>query len=157
MADRIVVMNSGVIEQVGRPIEIYRKPASSFVADFIGAMTFIAAEALDASHVRVGSLVLETAPYAIRKGSKVAVGIRPEEVRVRNLDPDNANRLETSIRSLEFLGAFARARLVPVALPELQVLADFSMNAMRDLSIAPGQPLTVALPPDALRVFPAPQ
>ena len=44
MADRIVVMNHGVIEQVGAPAEIYREPASVFVADFIGTMNFLAAE-----------------------------------------------------------------------------------------------------------------
>ncbi len=44
MADRIVVMNQGVIEQVGTPSEIYRKPATAFVADFVGTMTFLDAE-----------------------------------------------------------------------------------------------------------------
>src|SRR5437868_12336298 len=44
MADRIVVMNQGVIEQVGTPSDIYRKPASAFVADFVGTMTFLDAE-----------------------------------------------------------------------------------------------------------------
>ena len=44
MADRIVVMNHGVIEQVGAPVEIYREPASVFVADFIGTMNFLPAE-----------------------------------------------------------------------------------------------------------------
>jgi iron(III) transport system ATP-binding protein len=41
MADRIVVMNLGTIEQVGIPEEIYRRPASPFVADFVGAMNFL--------------------------------------------------------------------------------------------------------------------
>ena len=44
MADRIVVMNHGVIEQVGTPLEIYRDPASPFVADFIGVMNFVAGD-----------------------------------------------------------------------------------------------------------------
>jgi iron(III) transport system ATP-binding protein len=134
MADRIVVMNRGEIEQIGSPTEIYRDPASAFVADFIGAMTFMAAEALDATHVRVGPMVLETAPYSIMRGSGVSVGIRPEEVRVRNLGADATNRMDTRIDALEFLGAFARARLVPDAAPQMHVLADFSVNAMRDLS-----------------------
>ena len=155
MADRIVVMNRGEIEQIGSPTEIYRNPASAFVADFIGAMTFMSAEALDATHVRVGPMVLETAPYSIMRGSGVSVGIRPEEVRVRNLDSGAANRMDTRIDALEFLGAFARARLVPDAAPQIHVLADFSVNALRDLSLAAGQPLTIALPPETLRVFPA--
>jgi iron(III) transport system ATP-binding protein len=67
------------------------------------------------------------------------------------------NRLDTRIETLEFLGAFARARLVPVVAPELQVTADFSMNALRDLSLAEGQSLTVSLPPETLRVFPVAQ
>ncbi len=41
MADRIVVMNHGVIDQVGTPLEIYREPATRFVADFIGTMNFL--------------------------------------------------------------------------------------------------------------------
>ena len=43
IADRIVVMNHGVIEQVGTPVEVYRRPASAFVADFIGVMNFVPA------------------------------------------------------------------------------------------------------------------
>ena len=41
MADRIVVMNHGVIEQVGTPTEVYRKPDSAFVADFVGTTNFL--------------------------------------------------------------------------------------------------------------------
>ena len=120
-------------------------------------MTFLPGEALDPTHVQIGPLVVETTPYSIRKGSAVSVGIRPEEVRVRNLAADATNRIDTTIDELEFLGAFCRARLAPVAAPQLRMLADFSANAMRDLSLATGQPLTVALPPEALRVFPVSQ
>jgi iron(III) transport system ATP-binding protein len=157
MADRIVVMNHGEIEQIGTPTEIYRNPTSVFVADFIGAMTFMSAQAVDATHVQVGPLMFETVPYSIRSGVDVKIGIRPEEVRVRNLSADAANRIETRIENLEFLGAFARAHLSPVAAPELHLLADFSVNAMRDLSLVTGQPLTVVLPPETLRVFPVSQ
>ena len=44
MADRIAVMNEGRVEQMGQPSEIYRQPASRFVADFIGESNFIAVE-----------------------------------------------------------------------------------------------------------------
>ena len=58
MADRIVVMNQGVIDQVGTPSEIYRHPTTAFVADFVGSMTFIDAEVDGPDGVRVGGLNL---------------------------------------------------------------------------------------------------
>src|SRR4051794_972716 len=58
MADRIVVMNQGVIEQVGTPSDIYRKPASAFVADFVGTMTFLDAEVAGPDRLRFGAVEL---------------------------------------------------------------------------------------------------
>ena len=54
MADRIVVMNQGVIEQIGTPEEIYGQPASAFVADFIGTMNFIPGTVSEAGSVKIG-------------------------------------------------------------------------------------------------------
>jgi iron(III) transport system ATP-binding protein len=59
MADRIVVMNQGVIEQVGTPEEIYRHPASPFVADFVGTMNFLPGTAADHGRVRLGGVELD--------------------------------------------------------------------------------------------------
>src|SRR5262245_24466516 len=58
MADRIVVMNLGVIEQVGAPVEIYRRPLSAFVADFVGTMNFLPARAVAADRVKLGTIEL---------------------------------------------------------------------------------------------------
>ena len=62
MADRIVVMNHGRIEQVGTPEEIYSTPASPFVADFIGVMNFMQGEILSSKTVQIGenSIACET-------------------------------------------------------------------------------------------------
>jgi iron(III) transport system ATP-binding protein len=157
MADRIVVMNHGVIEQVGSPQEIYRKPATAFVADFVGTMTFLDAEIAGPEALRVGNIEL-TCPEAGRfmKGSSVRIGLRPEEIRVRNLDLATPNKIATKVASLDFLGSFCRARLEPEGAPKSPILADFSVNLMRDLAVAEGQPLTVALPPESLRVFAKP-
>jgi iron(III) transport system ATP-binding protein len=154
MADRIVVMNQGVIEQVGSPQEIYRNPATAFVADFVGTMTFLDAEIAGPMSLRVGAIEL-ACPDAKRftTGSSVRIGLRPEEIRVRNIDRATPNQIATRVTSLDFLGSFCRARLKPDAAPSVAVLADFSLNLMRDLAVAEGQPLTVALPPESLRVF----
>ncbi len=88
MADRIVVMRDGVIEQAGSPLELYNRPANRFVAGFIGSpkMNFLegVAESSDASHLSVklqgGEQV--SLPHAARVavGDPICVGIRPEHV-----------------------------------------------------------------------------
>ena len=94
MADRIVVMNDGVIEQAGTPTEIYREPASIFVADFIGAMNFIAGEVTGTGEVTGGrevvgaggagvgaeGLVLACDTSGFPGGARVTVAIRPEDI-----------------------------------------------------------------------------
>ncbi|PWB62543.1 MAG: putative 2-aminoethylphosphonate ABC transporter ATP-binding protein [Bradyrhizobiaceae bacterium] len=154
MADRIVVMNQGVIEQVGAPVEIYRRPATAFVADFVGTMTFLDAEVSGPDRVRLGSMQL-ACPEAERfpGGTAVRVGLRPEEVRVRNLDDGTPNRFAAKVVLLDFLGSFCRAQLEPEIAPGTAILADFSLNLMRDLQVAEGQTLAIALPPESLRVF----
>ena len=80
MADRIVVMNDGVIEQAGAPTEIYSEPASVFVADFIGIMNFIAGEVTSDGEVRAGGLVLACDTSGLPDGARVTVAIRPEDI-----------------------------------------------------------------------------
>ena len=154
MADRIVVMNQGVIEQVGTPAEIYRRPTSAFVADFVGAMTFLDAEFIGPNRLRVGTAEISCADdRGLQPGALVSLGLRPEEVRVRNIDSATPNKLATTVSLIDFLGPFCRARLELQAAPGVALLADFSTNLMRDLGVVEGQPLTVALPPESLRVF----
>jgi len=157
MADVIVVMNQGVIEQVGSPQDIYRKPTTAFVADFVGTMTFLDAEISGPSALRVGTIEL-ACPDAARftSGSAVRIGLRPEEIRVRNIDGATPNQIATRVTTLDFLGSFCRAHLRLEAAPDVALLADFSLNLMRDLAVAEGQPLTVVLPPESLRVFSKP-
>jgi iron(III) transport system ATP-binding protein len=154
MADRIVVMNQGVIDQVGVPLEIYRMPTTSFVADFVGSMTFLNAEVSGADRLRVGTLEICCADAGrFTSGTPVRLGLRPEEVRVRNLDASMPNIIDATVTSLDFLGPFCRAQLKPAGAPDVTILADFSANLMRDLGVMQGQKLTIALPPDSLRVF----
>jgi iron(III) transport system ATP-binding protein len=154
MADRIVVMNQGVIEQVGTPEDIYRTPATPFVADFVGTMTFLDAEVAGPAALRFGAIELACSDAGrFTSGSAVRIGLRPEEIRVRNIDAATPNQLATHVTSLDFLGSFCRAQLKPEAVPNVAILADFSANLMRDLAVAEGQKLTIALPPDSLRVF----
>ncbi len=153
MADRIVVMNQGAIEQVGSPQEIYRKPATAFVADFVGSMNFLAGTLETAERVRIGSLTLACPPQeGLAVGTAVRLCIRPEDVRVRDLRTDVTNRVSVEVTELDFVGAFCRATLKSV---DMTLSADFSSNLIRDLGVEPGRRLDVALPADRVRVFAA--
>jgi len=154
MADRIVVMNDGAVEQVGTPEEIYRRPATPFVADFVGHMTFIDAIVTGPGMVRVDELDLIVANAApLPNGTPVRLAMRPEEVRTRSITADTPNSFEATVGDLSFLGSFCRAHLQPTRSRKTRIAADFSANAMRDLGIVSGQVRSIAFPPEALHVF----
>ena len=160
MADRIVVMNNGVIEQVGTPVEVYRQPASAFVADFVGTTNFLPAIVVRPGCVRFGAIDL-ACDFDIQPGpgQNVTLAIRPEDVVVRNVQPTMPNCLRVRVADIEFLGAFCRVDLaVEGDAGKPALVADFSINVVRDLSITEGMDLLIALPPERIRVFPgAPQ
>ncbi len=154
MADRIVVMNRGRVEQVGSAAEIYGRPATAFVADFVGEMNIFEAVVAGPGRVRAGPLALQCNGLGARtEGRRVRLGLRPEEVRIRGVEPGAPNALPVTVELLDFLGAFCRATLRPADVGSLTIRSDFSANAMRDLGIREGQTLTVALPSELLRVF----
>ncbi|HVN33692.1 MAG TPA: putative 2-aminoethylphosphonate ABC transporter ATP-binding protein [Casimicrobiaceae bacterium] len=157
MADRIVVMNQGVIEQIGTPTEVYRQPNTAFVADFVGHTNFLPAVVIGTKQVRFGSIDLgcdlDVRPGA---GHDVTLAIRPEDVVVRNVIPSTPNSFSARVAEIEFLGSFCRVGLAingaGYGTPAL--VADFSINVVRDLAIEAGKEIPIALPPDRIRVFP---
>ena len=154
MADSIVVMNRGRVEQIGAPPEIYGHPATAFVADFVGEMNMLDATIAAADRLAVGDLILTSTHIGNRgAGTQVRLGLRPEEVRIRGLEPGQPNTLTVTVTVLDFLGAFWRATLRLEADERVFLRSDFSINAMRDLDIRLGQRLRIALPAEALRVF----
>jgi len=158
IADRIVVMNSGLIEQIGTPQEIYRSPTTPFVADFVGHMNFLPGKLGSAGRIRIGSVELQAnlTDIQVSPDGTVLVCFRPEDVQVRGLQIAQPNVLTLGISKLEFLGSFCRAALTLNGSIELSLTADFSMNAVRDLDLDLGKSVTIALPPDRLRVFDGP-
>jgi iron(III) transport system ATP-binding protein len=154
MAERIVVMNHGVIEQVGSPEDIYRHPATAFVAEFVGRMSFLPGIARGADAVEIGGKRFScTNDSGVASGAAVEVGLRPEAVKVRGVAGNEANGLNVKIEEMEFLGPFCRAELKSEQ--GVTILADFSANLLRDLALSEGMTIPIELPPAALRVFPA--
>ena len=156
MADRIVVMNQGVIEQVGTPMEIYRHPASPFVADFVGAMNFLPATVTGPGTLRVGTFDLSITGdlNGVADGTPVTVCIRPEDVTTRTIDASSANMINVNVDDLEFMGSFYRATLTTTDDAKIEFMADFSINLVRDINVSIGSTIAVSFPEGRLRVFP---
>jgi iron(III) transport system ATP-binding protein len=153
MSDRIVVMNRGRIDQVGPPAEIYSRPATAFVADFVGKMNFLPGRLVDpTSAVVQGARLVFAGPVDRPAGTAVTVCLRPEDVAVRDVGPGAANVLDARVGVMEFIGNHFSTTLHAVG-TSLNLSVDLSMNAVRDLGIAPGAVIPVRLPPERLRVF----
>ena len=161
MADRIVVMNHGGVEQIGTPAEIYSEPASLFVARFVGHMNLWPAVAEAPGRARVGALsVHHRAASGVGSGDPVTLGIRPEEVRVGAAARDGDNRLSARVTSVQFQGAFTRLTLAGLGDTTLALACDVAATALAELGVKEGAEVPVALPAGAVRAFvepPAPE
>ncbi len=154
MADRIVVMDQGVIGQVGTPLQIYREPATSFVADFIGAMNFVPGTMARVNKVRLGNLELACEADDVAAGAAVSVAFRPEDILVQGVEGKEDNAFEARVEFMEFLGSFYRADLSSVALGDNRIQAELSINLVRRMGISEGASLPVMVPRERIRVYP---
>ena len=104
MGDKIVVMNHGVVEQFGKPQDIYDKPATMFVADFIGSppMSFLYFEGAVLANTNTVVLSGETIAVPVQREStqgKLVFGVRPEHVRL-----SDQSKFKGEILATEYLG-----------------------------------------------------
>ena len=138
MADRIIVLNGGRIEQIGTPAEIYHRPASTFVASFMGAppMNLLTAR-LEQGQVKING---GTPVMAAEGNGAVTLGVRPEDV---ELDPQGAIPFRVDI--VEELGAH---RLLHGELAN----QPFTVHLSKDSAASPGE-TRVNLKPEALSLF----
>ncbi len=156
MADRIVVMNQGVIEQVGTPTEIYRTPASLFVADFIGEMNRLPGRLVKPGRVEVAGTTLRCVSDGIEAGTACTATIRPEDIIVDAAGRKakaGINVLPAVVGELEFLGSFWRVHLEAEGLEGLDLTANVSINAARRMEMARRMAVRAELPADRLQVF----
>ncbi len=152
MADRIVVLNGGRVEQFGTPMELYHHPATKFVASFIGQpnMNLIPAKVLEAG---AGDITVEldggakmTLPVESQGGivgSKVEVGIRPEDVSLAD------EGLRVGVRVLERLGGAS------ITYGTIGNGTRFCASLPGNAPVQEGKDMTLAVDPAACHVFDA--
>jgi multiple sugar transport system ATP-binding protein len=152
MADKIVVLNAGVIEQVGSPLDLYHKPANMFVAGFIGSpkMNFIKAKATTNGgniHVTLANgneLSLPAARAKMSADGDVTLGIRPEHI---SLLPAGRAAITAHVRLAEYLGSETMFYATLADGTDLAVKADGLAKANS------GTKLDLAFPPEACHLF----
>ena len=151
MADRIVVMNQGVIEQVGSPMEIYRDPASPFVVDFVGKANVLAGKITAPGVLTVGNLVLACA-QCINVGDAVKAYLSPEDIVARPIAAGDANVFDALIDKIEFLGAYCLVR-VSIDSLQLPLTVYLSLNFLAEQMLQPGSHLKLRILTERLRLF----
>jgi len=111
MSDRIAVMNDGMVLQVGTPVEVYERPATRFVADFIGETNFLPAQVAlregDGLWLTLegGRLLARQPAEALQQGQAVTLALRPEKI---DLAPSNAGGLGGVVQEVVYIGADTR-------------------------------------------------
>jgi iron(III) transport system ATP-binding protein len=155
MADRVVVMNSGAIEQVGSPLEVYERPATPFVADFIGKVNVLNATCVGAGRYRVGQIELATAVNGIAPGRPVRLYLRPEDRVLADSGPleGRPNHLRGTVRTVDFLGTYCLANMEVEGFDGQSMLVYFSLNQALELNVREGACIPFALRGERVRVF----
>jgi len=147
LSDRIAVMNGGRLEQLGIPREIYERPASRFVADFIGASTTLTGHVVGPDTVEIAGGVRLTVDTGrpLEPGRAVTLLVRPERVA---LGEAGGNVVSASVAGIMYLGDHSEVRL---DLPGGQRLLATVRGAV---TLAPGERVTISIPADAFLVDP---
>jgi ABC-type sugar transport system ATPase subunit len=140
MADRIVVLNGGRVEQIGPPMDLYHRPATEFVAGFIGApgMNFLDVTVADGATRHAGAALAPAVPGAVR------LGVRPEHLR---LAAPGAGALDAAVELREALGgeSYLYARLGSGA--------RLVIRAEGDTAVDRGDRVGLVLPPERVHLF----
>ncbi len=155
LAEKIVVLNAGIVEQVGSPLELYHRPRNQFVAGFIGSprMNFIESttKAVEADGILIDlpgdtAIKVPVDPRKARPGDPVTLGIRPEHLALAKGEP-GGTKIDGSVFVIERLGGES---FLYVQLPgDAPVVA----QAEGDCQCRTGEAVTLHLPAEACHLF----
>ena len=155
MADRIVVMNQGRIDQIGTPLEVYREPATPFVADFVGKVNMLSATIEAPGRVRIGARSISGVSCNGAAGRGVRAYLRPEDIVARPITDGDANVIESKIDKIEFLGSYCLVRVSALGIDDQPLTVYLSLNFLSEQGLAPGSRLKLRILAERMRIFDA--
>jgi sulfate transport system ATP-binding protein len=150
VADRVVLMNRGRVEQVGTPEEVYRHPATPFVYGFLGAVNLFHGR-IDGSHLRVEGGLLSHADSGIAPGAEVVAYARPHELDIVRNGTDTVG-IRANVRRVLAIGPVARVELEGIGSASSQQFeVELTHQRASELGLREGE--AVRLVPSRLKVF----
>ncbi|UTH74829.1 putative 2-aminoethylphosphonate ABC transporter ATP-binding protein [Chromobacterium sp. IIBBL 290-4] len=154
IADRVVVMNGGRIEQIGTPSQIYRQPASRFVAEFVGDANWLPARRRGAREAEVGGCCFEL-EQNVPDAEALTLFLRPEDVLLKPRWQPGGNGVLARIEDAAFGGAMTRLRLRPEGMPGVTLRAELCPSMLDRQPLLPGEIVALELPAGKLRAYAA--
>ena len=151
IADRIFVMNDGVMMQSGAPRDIYINPANAFVANFIGMTNFLDAEVVGPNSINIGGKRITVQCKDFSKGDEICVAARPEAIEI--LSKGTKNSFEGKVVDMEFLGSFVRLHIKTSLSSNNYLLADTPMTENFDTSVSLNAKINFTLSSKLLNIY----
>lgn len=141
MSDTIVIMKDGVIQQIGRPKDIYNEPNNVFVADFIGESNIIASIMLEDYKVRMNGVTYACVDTGFGKNVEVDAVVRPEDI---DIVPEENAKIKGTVVSVVFMGV------------HYEVCVDcggyeWTVHTTEETSV--GEKVGISIPPDAIHIM----
>jgi ABC-type Fe3+/spermidine/putrescine transport system ATPase subunit len=150
MSDRLAVMSSGKIDQIGSPVEVYEEPSTAYVADFLGVSNLMSALGDGGGKVRLGDFQLVAARGDTSARGRIRIVVRPERVRLEDHGTPGDNRIPGMVERVLYVGSTIQ---VLVHLAHGETLQAWMQNRGGDPPWQQGTPVSVHLPADAIRVL----
>ncbi|NQU64121.1 MAG: ATP-binding cassette domain-containing protein [SAR324 cluster bacterium] len=154
LADRVVIMRDGQIEQIGSPWEIYKEPRSKFVAEFVGTSNFIEGKSKD-GQILFSDKSFEVTGLKEENGQEVHLAIRPEKIRLlTSAEADQiecaSNVVEVQTEVVTFLGAVVQ---ITFMLDNVDMNIDITEEEFEQHQIRRGDVMRLFFPPAAFHIY----
>ena len=154
LADRVVIMRDGEFRQIGSPFEIYKKPRTSFIAEFVGTSNFITG-AKKNGKIKFGQLEFMVADITDVGEETVYLAIRPENIEIVDVTVSSencvpSNVVEVDAEVINFLGAIVR---VTFFLEGEEMFVDLPEKEFEKINLKRKDKMTLYFPPDAFHIY----
>ena len=150
MADRIILMNKGVIEQIGTPQELYSKPETSFTADFIGKTNLISAKKISENKFKMFGQEFNCSEPLMSE--EITVAIRPEDIKISK-QLSEPNIIQGRVLEIEFLGSYSIGQIEVQYNDQKEILiCHLPIDNNEQSSIAKNSQISFSLNPNSLKI-----